>query len=61
MKTYYVPKDGINPDTIYGGEPFTCISEEEIKRLSREWGVNLMEQMREATQEDIEEFGVYEG
>lgn len=61
MKTYYIPKDGINPDTIYGGEPVICISVEEIKRLSYEWDVNLMEQMREATQEEIEEYGVYYG
>lgn len=59
-KTYYLPADGINPDTIYGGGPMVCISAEEIARLSHEWGVDLMEQMQEATQEDIELFGVYE-
>ena len=60
MKTYYLPKEGINPDTIYGGGPMVCISAEEIARLSREWDVDLMEQMTEATPEDVEEYGTYE-
>lgn len=60
MKTYYLPKDGIAPETIYGSEPVVCISAKEISRLSREWEVDLMEQMEEATTEEIEEFGTYD-
>ena len=60
MKTYYLPKDGIDPETIYGSEPVVCISAKEISRLSREWEVDLMEQMEEATPEEIEEFGTYD-
>lgn len=60
MKTYYLPKDGIDPDSIYGQEPVVCISAKEIARLSREWDVNLMDQMREATPDEIKEFGTYD-
>ena len=61
MKAYYLPKDGVNPDTIYGSEQIVCISEKEVSRLSREWETDLMEQMREATQEEIGKYGVYDG
>jgi hypothetical protein len=61
MKVYYLPKDGIDPDTIYGSEQIVCISEKEIAWLSREWETDLMEQMREATKEEIKKFGVYDG
>jgi hypothetical protein len=61
MKIYYLPNDGIDPDTIYGSEPVVCISAKEVARLSREWETDLMEHMREATQEEIEEYGVYDG
>lgn len=60
MKTYYIPKDGIDPDTIYGGEPVVCISEKEIARLSREWETDVMEQMRPATSDEIKELGTYD-
>ena len=61
MKVYYLPKDGIDPDAIYGSEQIVCISEKEVARLSREWETDLMEQMREATKEEIKECGVYDG
>ena len=60
MKVYYLPKDGIDPDTIYGAETIICLSENEVVRLSREWETDLMEQMREASQEEIEKYGVYD-
>ena len=60
MKTYYLPKEEINPDTIYGGGSVVCISAEEIDRLSREWDVDLMEQMQEATRQDIRSYGTYD-
>lgn len=58
MSTFYLPKDGINPDTIYGGNPVVCISESEIRRLSAEWGTDVMEQMRPATEAEFAEFGL---
>lgn len=60
MKTYYIPKDGIDPVSIYGTEPVVCISAKEVSRLSHEWKVDLMEQMREATPDEIKEFGTYD-
>lgn len=58
MTNYYLPKDGINPDTIYGGNPVVCISESEIRRLSAEWGTDVMAQMRPATEDELNEFGI---
>ena len=60
MKIYYLPKDGVDPDTIYGSEQIVCISEKEVARLSSEWETDLIEQMRKATQEEIMKYGVYD-
>ena len=47
-KTYYFIDYGINPDSIYGDGYPVCLDEAEVQRLSREWGVDLFEQMHEA-------------
>lgn len=58
-KTYYLPTDGIDPETIYGNGEIVCIDEAEIRRLSREWDVDLFQQMRPATNDEVAEYGVY--
>lgn len=60
MARYYLPADSINPDTIYGSGAVVCISEDEIRRLSREWGTDLLAQMREASRQDIRDYGTYD-
>lgn len=60
MARYYLPSDSINPDTIYGSGAVVCISEDEIRRLSREWGTDLLAQMREASRQDIRDYGTYD-
>ena len=59
-KTYYLPVDGIAPETIYLNGDIVCIDETEIRRLSREWAVDLFQQMRPATDDEISEYGVYD-
>ena len=62
MKKYYIA----NPeraDSIYGNELPVCIDLEEVERLAREWGMSteeLLEQMHEASEADIEEWGTYD-
>lgn len=60
MAKYYLPSDSINPDTIYGSGAVVCISEDEVRRLSREWGTDLLAQMREASRQDIRDYGTYD-
>lgn len=60
MARYYLPSDSINPDTIYGSGAVVCISEDEIRRLSREWGTDLLAQMREASRQDNRDYGTYD-
>ena len=60
MAKYYLPSDSINPDTIYGSGAVVCISEDEVSRLSREWGTDLLAQMREASRQDIRDYGTYD-
>lgn len=60
MKTYYFINDNVNPDTIYGSAYPYCMEQAEVDQLSREWGVDLYEQMHEATEAEIAEYGVCE-
>lgn len=60
MKTYYFINDDINPDTIYGSAYPYCMERSEVDQLSREWDVDLYEQMHEATESEIAEYGVCE-
>lgn len=55
---YYVADDEY-ADAIYGDQHPVCMDEAEVKRLSKEWGVNLFEQMHEADDEELEKYGVY--
>ena len=62
MKTYYIANDEY-ADKIYGSETPVCLSLNEVQRLAREWDMTteeLLEQMHEATANEINEWGVYE-
>lgn len=59
--TYYLPADDVNPDAIYGGEEVTCLTAAEVDRLSREWDTNLWDQMRVASQAEVERYGIGDG
>lgn len=57
-KTYYFPDAGTDGIEIFtGGESPVCIDGEEVERLSKEWDIDLMEHMHEATPEEIAEYG----
>lgn len=61
--TYYVA-DIEHSDSIYGDQLPVCLDLNEVKRLSREWNMSvdeILDQMHEASQEEIEDLGVYNG
>lgn len=63
MKTYYIA-DSEHSDAIYGDQTPICIDLAEVNRLAREWGMTpdeLLEQMHEATDSEIDVWGVYNG
>jgi len=60
MKRYYFINAGENPDKIYGSGNPVCIDQAEFDRLCKEWNVDLHEQMHEATEEEIAQYGVYD-
>ena len=63
MKKYYFANEE-HMDEIYGGESAVCFDEAEVKRLAEEWGMTideLMDQLHEATEEEIATYGVYNG
>lgn len=59
-KTYYFINDNVNPDAIYGNGNPVCIDRAETDRLSGEWECDLMEQMHEASEEEIDQYGKYD-
>ena len=59
MKYFFINAD-VNPELIYGSDYPTCLSEKAVRALSNEWGVDLFEQMHEASQKEIESYGVFE-
>ena len=62
MKTYYIA-DPEHSDAIYGDQLPVCIDLAEVERLAREWDMtteDLLEQMHEASESEIEEYGVYD-
>lgn len=61
-KTYYIANNEYS-DNIYGSDDPICIDLNEVKRLAREWDMTtkeLLDQMHEASEEEIAEWGVYE-
>lgn len=63
MKTYYIANTE-HSDAIYGDQLPICIDLNEVERLACEWDMTteeLLEQMHEATDSEIEEWGVYNG
>ena len=63
MKTYYIANPEYS-DAIYGNQTPTCIDLAEVERLAREWDMTteeLLEQMHEASEDEIAEYGIYEG
>lgn len=56
---YYIA-DGQDADSIYGDQNPVCLSEDEVRRLSQEWGRDLFQIMREASKEEIARFGCYD-
>lgn len=61
--TYYFPIDWGTFD-IFGMEMPVCIDKAECKRLAREYNMNIddfMSEMREATMQEIQECGIYNG
>lgn len=62
MKTYYFP-DGKYIDAFFGSAEYICCDMPELERLARDWGVelcDLMEQVHEASADEIAEYGVYD-
>jgi hypothetical protein len=62
-KTYYIA-NAEHSDAIYGDQIPICIDLAEVKWLAREWGMTteeLLEQMHEADEDEIAEYGVYDG
>lgn len=57
--TYYIA-DGQHADRIYGDQEPVCISEDEVRRLSQEWDDDLFQTMREATKDEIAQYGCYD-
>lgn len=61
-KMYYFANDEY-VDYIYGSGELVCIDFAEVKRLASEWEMTieeLMEQMHEATAEEITQYGIYD-
>lgn len=58
MKTYYLPTT--DWDTFFGNQHPVCIDEAERNRLASEWGMDVNEDFREATEDEITEYGVYD-
>lgn len=61
--TYYIAKPEYS-DRIYGSESPICIDLTEVNRLAREWDMTteeLLNQMREASEDDMAEWGIYNG
>ena len=59
MAKYYFVNDNVDPDLIFGKEEVCCLNEEEVKRLSKAWDTDVFQQMHEATEKEMELYGVY--
>lgn len=61
-KTYYFPNYEYEEDFFGSGYPI-CVDEKEIIRLAKGWDMTvdeIMEQVHEASEGEIEEFGTYD-
>ena len=58
--TFYIITEGPDADRIYGDQYPTCLSRAEVERLSKEWAVDLLSVMHEASAEEIAEYGISE-
>lgn len=61
MKTYYFP-DSEHAVDFFGPEDPICIDRRELERLAYEWDLTtdeIPEQVHEATDEEIELYGIY--
>ena len=56
-KTYYFPDPGIDAIDIFGKDTPVCVDKDTVDWLSREWDIDLMEHMHEASPEEIERYG----
>lgn len=68
MKTYYFPNSEY-ADTVFGSEMPICIDKDELHRLANEWSnydengqseSDVIDRFHEATESEIEEYGVYD-
>ena len=62
MKTYFFPNPE-NEESFFGSDNPICVDSEELSRLAREWGLTwdeMMEQVHEASEDEIEEYGTYD-
>lgn len=58
--TYYFPDFDIHESFFGNGDPI-CVDAAEIERLAVEWEFpDLMEHMHEASEDEINEYGVYD-
>lgn len=62
MKTYYFP-DTEHYDAFFGASTPICVDLTELERLARGWEINfaeLLDQVHEAGDDEITEYGVYD-
>ena len=62
MTYYFIDSTGTTEleDKIFGScEPY-CMTEAEVRALSREWDVDLFEVMHEADEDEINTYGIGE-
>ena len=62
MKKYYFPNSDYEEE-FFGSESPVCVDVEELRRLARGWDLTweeIMEQVHEAGDDEIDEYGTYE-
>lgn len=62
-KIYYFP-DSEHCDTFFGPGEYICVDETELRRLAFGWDMeyeDLLEQVHEASEAEIAEYGTYDG
>lgn len=56
----YIVTEGKEADSIYGSQYPVCMTEAEVRRLSKEFGTDLFQILHEASHEEIKKYGVSE-